>query len=1813
MKTTLRLALSLLAGLLGGYSPAWAEGSRELTPNTAATAGVALNNNTNTRSGWLEHDANFANNAAAGNASRGFLKPFGYNYNGVVFSEDHRLYIRVKAGEYLYYGIHRINNVNNTGNQNDVILTLKYGAGAGTQVQQTTLTRNTATANTGAPIWQSLLNAQRGVIDNAAQNRFGPSITAGDGGYNPLVYQNTTGADQDFYIEFTQVNETALDERNRFSTYDFWDFTVRTTNTAAGVERKGRLYSKQWAFSAGADNGVFSSTFSMFPMIPSTKEPGKVFVKKFDLAGLNPQNYFRFTTNSRGTTASATDFSVSRRSQTTLADFPEYSSYVNDPDNTIWPSATDPTFAVNNITPYCGGANGGLVFTTTSSEAGQLIITLNLDGVAGYQAGGRDVFIEQSVPAGKSSVAWNGRDGLNNAVAQNTSIDIAFKSSVAPLNFPMVDAENNVDGFVVNSVRPGTTFNLLFWDDTNLDATRFPAANTRVEANGQNSSGGVHRWGATTGALLDAGNQYTVNTYTYVTINTASQTVAYRYVCDKDADGVADNVDIDKDNDGITDTNESNGVNPLALTAAGVPTYLDAVYVNPTYGAFRDANNDGINDVFDFDLDGIPNFLDIDADDDGIPDAIEANGGAAPTGYDASLSRFPSTNVGTNGMPDVAETTAGNGISRLANPNNDGVGRPDFLDIDADDDGIVDNVEAQTTAGFRAPTGVDTDGDGLDDRYDLTPGTGVAAGAAVTLPNSEPATAGIDTFPDYIDNNSDNDGRNDAREAWDLNNDGTIDINYSGVDADGDGLDDVYDTNVSTGSFDATNGGKTPQFYPDVQNPGGDRDWRQNTPPVALNITSQPIPNSAAATAIPALSGSDADGLANSSNLTYTLVTVPNTLTEGTLTFLNASNVRVTATAGATVPLANIGTLQFDPVVTYTGNLTFTYRVTESVATGGQVSNTATYTIPVGPTTSLSGTVFDDVNYGGGAGRTLNTATTSANGSGLTIGRSGATVELYDAQGNYVATTTTGTNGAYTFSGIVGNAAGIGYQTRVVNSTVTSARNSANVGGLIGVQTLAYTNVNRVGGENPNLADAPARTAGQDLSDLTTATATPQSLAAVTVNLLPVTGVDFGFNFDVVTNTNDSGQGSLRQFITNSNALPNTGLDQAAFNGTPATGTTATNPAAGIEAAIFMMNDGRTTGTAPAGLRLNMTAPLGYNATTGFTTTLTTALPSITDSRTTIDGNFQAEVTGNKVAAVAGSTTGAEVTIDFNERAGLFVTGGNTTIASLTLTGAQGNSFNSGIPNPAPISSEGSGVTFSGAAATGSIVTDVTATDNATAGVRLQAGATGVTVSSNVLTSSRTSLGGFNFRAFDGVGIALNDASTNTITGNSVSGNNGFGIEVTTTSGSSNTNTISLNTITGNGIGTNTTNDAGISIQAGNNNLVLSNTITGNAGDGIMAMAGTSGNRFSQNSTSGNNGNGITGNLGIDLSADNTVANGDGVTLNADGKSATSGANGLLNFPVFTQAVINGSNLTVTGYARPGAVLEFFVASADPTNFGEGASYLFSRTEGSTEDGDARRGNYSGVMGNMGLNQGSENGSYRFVFTIPVSSTQVTQLLAGKLTATATIPATVNGLAVGNTSEFSGIITVLNNTPLPVELTQFTAKAVQNSTQLSWATASEKDNAYFVVERSFDGATFQTISKVAGSGAGINAGRSYSFTDQNVGTKHQGAVYYRLEQVDTDGSSSNSIVRVVNFTTNVVATVSLYPNPTTSTTTLDLTTLPAGAYQVTLADMTGRTLSTRSYEGGAQYSLDLTSLPQGMYLVTVQGQQVKITQQLSKK
>jgi len=289
-------------------------------------------------------------------------------------------------------------------------------------------------------------------------------------------------------------------------------------------------------------------------------------------------------------------------------------------------------------------------------------------------------------------------------------------------------------------------------------------------------------------------------------------------IADSDGDGYEDFRDLDSDNDGINDVIESGGSdddNDGYLGTNDESTAVDANGV-PSGGPLDALDNDG---------DLVPNYHDLDSDNDGTYDVIEA-GGTDPDGDGYVGDGTEADNVDASGKP------AGGGLIPV---DTDGDTIADYLDLDSDNDGIPDVTEAGgtdqgdgriggTVDDQGVPSGgalppVDTDNDGIEDRVDLDSDDDgindiVEAGGTDSVP-----VGGDGMVDGFIDNNgdgyddglastpllvpdSDNDGTPDFQDNGDLDNDGVPDD----VDMDDDN-DGIPDTLEGDGSVDTDQDG----------------------------------------------------------------------------------------------------------------------------------------------------------------------------------------------------------------------------------------------------------------------------------------------------------------------------------------------------------------------------------------------------------------------------------------------------------------------------------------------------------------------------------------------------------------------------------------------------------------------------------------------------------------------------------------------------------------------------------------------------------------------------------------------------------------------------------------------------------------------------------------------------------------------------------------------------------------------------------------------------------------------------------------------
>lgn len=154
---------------------------------------------------------------------------------------------------------------------------------------------------------------------------------------------------------------------------------------------------------------------------------------------------------------------------------------------------------------------------------------------------------------------------------------------------------------------------------------------------------------------------------------------------------------------------------------------------------------------------------------------------------------------------------------------------------------------------------------------------------------------------------------------------------------------------------------------------------------------------------------------------------------------------------------------------------------------------------------------------------------------------------------------------------------------------------------------------------------------------------------------------------------------------------------------------------------------------------------------------------------------------------------------------------------------------------------------------------------------------------------------------------------------------------------------------------------------------------------------------------------------------------------------------------------------------------------------------------------------------------------------------------------------------------------------LPVELLEFDARPEgMDAVLVSWATASERNNRHFTVERSGDGQSWEDLATLTGAGNSTSRVQ-YGWRDARPAP---GTSYYRLRQTDMDGATTTSAVRVVD---RPFADAVLYPNPAEDHFTL----MAKGPGMVLVMDAAGRVVAS----GRANAPVAIAHLAPGSYRV----------------
>ncbi len=170
---------------------------------------------------------------------------------------------------------------------------------------------------------------------------------------------------------------------------------------------------------------------------------------------------------------------------------------------------------------------------------------------------------------------------------------------------------------------------------------------------------------------------------------------------------------------------------------------------------------------------------------------------------------------------------------------------------------------------------------------------------------------------------------------------------------------------------------------------------------------------------------------------------------------------------------------------------------------------------------------------------------------------------------------------------------------------------------------------------------------------------------------------------------------------------------------------------------------------------------------------------------------------------------------------------------------------------------------------------------------------------------------------------------------------------------------------------------------------------------------------------------------------------------------------------------------------------------------------------------------------------------------------------------------------------------------LPVSLISFDASAVSNGAKLTWQTASEANNNRFEILRSTDNKTYVNVATVEGKGT-TSANSSYSVYDANP---ENGVNYYKLVQIDNDGTTKELAIKSVRFSLEKASALSVYPNPANGILNLVYNNSgTATTAKLNLVGISGNVVLTKQLrleKGVNSFKIDVSTVKVASYIVSV--------------
>lgn len=194
-------------------------------------------------------------------------------------------------------------------------------------------------------------------------------------------------------------------------------------------------------------------------------------------------------------------------------------------------------------------------------------------------------------------------------------------------------------------------------------------------------------------------------------------------------------------------------------------------------------------------------------------------------------------------------------------------------------------------------------------------------------------------------------------------------------------------------------------------------------------------------------------------------------------------------------------------------------------------------------------------------------------------------------------------------------------------------------------------------------------------------------------------------------------------------------------------------------------------------------------------------------------------------------------------------------------------------------------------------------------------------------------------------------------------------------------------------------------------------------------------------------------------------------------------------------------------------------------------------------------------------------------------------------------------LSVTPGGQFCNTVTFATEVTLPVKFESFTVDATAPGALLKWSTSFEFNNAKYLVEKSVDGRSYQAVGEVAGAINSVELNH-YTFTDATF--KAGDVAFYRLKQVDLDGTSTFSKVVYINNSKDKSQTLRIAPNPflNEDIQLIGISSSELNKKNIRIFNLAGKQINFE-FTGSNAIHLD-PSLPRGMYFLNVNGNSYKL-------